>query len=200
MRIRRLVLVVLVAFTGTLVGGAELRVPARADAEGIGDPRRDIRGKFDIVAASHGHGCDDRCVRHTATTRADWHLSDLHDDRSHFSFLLDPEPQVRGVVYEVHIDAERGRHLHAYLSERYAPQDRTPVRVRRPDRRTLVVEFSPSLLRDRSGIPTRAYEWLAKSSFHRYESRWCGAMSGSDVDITCVDNAPDHWRVLHVLH
>lgn len=176
------------------VAAAALMHVAAADTAGTGD-RDDTPGRLDLKRVRHSH--EGRRLVHSAHTYARWRSSSLAGDETYIGFYLDAGSHgTRGDRF-VWVRYEEGRGLYAEVFRPLSHPNGErigPVRVSRPNRRSVKISLKPSQIS--KGI-ANGYRWRSTTSFEKTSARGaCGddGEASSFPTGACMDDAPELAR------
>ena len=181
-------LAVLVLSVTLLVG--TFSSPGSADTARFTDPN-DTPGKLDVRDAHQEH--DDRRLVHNVRTFRRWRSRALRGDETYIGFYLDAGTKGSRADRFIWVRWKKGRGLYAQIFRplTHANGDLLgPVRVSRPNRRSVRISIRPAQLskRIRDG-----YRWRVTTS---YEKRTTEGPCGNDHTVSsfptgaCIDNVP----------
>lgn len=164
--------------------------PATADSARFTDPN-DTPGKLDVKSVRHSH--DGRRLIHAVGTFQRWRSRVLRGDETYIGFYLDAGTKGTRADRFVWVRWKRGRGLYAQIFRplTHANGDFLgPVRVSRPNRRSVRISLRPSQL---SNAIRDGYRWRVTTS---YEKATTEGPCGNDNTVSsfptgaCVDNVP----------
>lgn len=167
-----------------------LASPAGADASRFTDPN-DTPGKLDVKAVRHSH--DGTRLVHSVHSYRRWRSSALDGDETYIGFYLDAGTEGTRADRFVWVRWKEGRGLYAEVFRPlvHANGERLgPVRVSRPNRRSVVISLRPSQLGD--GIKN-GYTWRVTTSYEKTTTEGpCGddGTASSFPTGACIDNVP----------
>lgn len=138
-----------------LAGGA--LSPAWADRVSRIDAD-DIRHRLDIRRIVHTHGDDPDRVRHKMVSYETWRARTLRKNGWRVSFFFSIDKNRHDAERRIVVRRRDGKLHAAFFAGPHATKRRdADIRVRRPDRRTVVISFEADILR--AGLAS--YRWWA---------------------------------------
>ena len=157
----------------------------------VGDPD-DTRGRLDIRSVRHGHTKGGN-LKHRVSTYTEWHAKALAAGRhTSIDLWFSTDNEDRYAEFRATVDRIDGK-LQACLGSYSEGSDFAsvgpcePIYLRRPNNRSVVVIFPPSMI----GDPDR-YSWSGYTYYKNKDSRHCRR--------SCIDEAPDGTRRGKVVH
>lgn len=178
-------LVVAVAVLASMVSN-----PAGADTGRFTDPN-DTPGKLDVKAVRHSH--DGTRLVHSVHTFKRWRSRALGGDETYIGFYL--EAGTKGTRADrfvwVRWKDARGLYAEIFRPLTHANGERLgPVRVSRPNRRSVEISLRPSQL---SAAIRDGYRWRVRTSYEKTTTEGaCGddGTASSFPTGACIDNMP----------
>lgn len=167
-----------------------LATSAMADTGRFTDPN-DTPGKLDVKSVRHSH--DEPRLVHSVRTFKRWRSRALAGDESYIGFYLDAGNKRTRADRFVWVSWKEGRGLYAEIFRPlvHANGERLgPVRVWRPDRRSVRISLRRSQLSD--GIKN-GYTWRVTTSYEETTTEGpCGddGTASSFPTGACIDNVP----------